>query len=76
MQSTLACMAIMLDCILGMEAVLPQCRCMSPMLIAVEHGRWFLINTVVRSGMVAGSSLRSSSRRSVDAGREHMIWWM
>ncbi len=35
-----------------------------------------LINAVVRPGMVASSSLRYSTRRSVDAGREHMIWWM
>ncbi len=35
-----------------------------------------LINVVVRPGMVASSSLRSSARRNVDAGREHMIWWI
>ncbi len=49
---------------------------MCPLLVAVERGRWFLINVVVRPRMVASSSLRSSARRSVDAGREHIIWWM
>ncbi len=42
----------------------------------MEHGRWFLINAVVRPGRVASSSLRSSARRRVDADGEHMIWWM
>jgi hypothetical protein len=42
-------------------------------LVAVERGRRFFINVVVRPGMVA---LRSSARRSVDAGGEHMIWWI
>jgi hypothetical protein len=46
------------------------------LLVAVERGGWLLINVVVKSGMVASSSLRSSAQRSVDAGREHMIWWM
>jgi hypothetical protein len=49
---------------------------MCPLSVAVEHSRWFLINVVVRLRMVASSSLRSSARKSVDAGREHMIWWM
>jgi hypothetical protein len=44
--------------------------------LVVEHGRWFLINVGVRPGMVVSSSLRSSAPRSIDAGREHMIWWM
>jgi hypothetical protein len=44
--------------------------------VVVERGRWFSINVVVRLGMVASSSLRSSAQRSVDAGGEHMIWWM
>ncbi len=41
-------------------------------------GAWQMvfINVVVRPGMVASSSLRSSAQRSVDAGKEHMIWWM
>jgi hypothetical protein len=26
--------------------------------------------------MMASSSMRSSAQRSVDAGGEHMIWWM
>jgi hypothetical protein len=46
---------------------------MCPLLVAVERGRWFFIDVVVRPGMVASSSLRSSARRSVDASREHMI---
>jgi hypothetical protein len=50
--------------------------CTWPLLVAVERSRWFLINVVVRLGMVGSSSLRSSARRSVDAGREHMIRWM
>ncbi len=74
MRSTSARAAIMSDCMLRMEAVLAWCRCMCPLLVAVEHSRWFLINVVVRSGMVASFSLRSSAQRSVDAGREHMIW--
>ncbi len=74
MQLTLAHVAIMLDCILHMEAALAWCWCMWPLLVVVERGRWFLINAVVRPGMVASSSLRSSARRSVDAGGEHMIW--
>ncbi len=41
-----------------------------------ECSRWLLINVIVRLGMVASSSLRSSAWRSVDAGRDHMIWWM
>ncbi len=49
---------------------------MWPILVAVERSRWFLINVVVRPGMMASSSLRSSAQRSVDAGREHMICWM
>ncbi len=49
---------------------------MCPLSVAVECGRWFLINVVVRPGMVASSSLSSKAWRSVDAGREHMIWWM
>ncbi len=76
MQSTLACGAIMLDCILHVEAVFAWCHCMCPLLVVVECGRWFLINFVVRPRMVASSSLRSSARRSVDTGREHMNWWM
>ncbi len=66
----------MLDCMLRVEAVLAQCCCMCPLSVVVEHGRWFSINVEVRPGMVASSSLRSSAQRSVDAGREHMIWWM
>ncbi len=73
MQSTLACVAIMLDCILRVEALLDWCRRMCPLLVAVKHGRWFFINTGVRLGMVAISSLRSSVPKSADAGREHMI---
>jgi hypothetical protein len=49
---------------------------MCPLLVAVEHGRWFLINVVVRLGMVTSSSLGSSALRNVDAGGEHMIWWV
>ncbi len=63
-------------CMLRMEAVLARCCCMCHLLVAMECSRKFLINVVVRLGMVASSSLRSSARRSVDAGREHMIWWM
>jgi hypothetical protein len=66
----------MLDCILRMEVVLAWCWRMCPLLVAVEHGRCFLINAVVRPGMMLSSSLRSSARGRVDAGREHMIWWM
>ncbi len=73
---TLARAAIILDCILRVEPVLARCCCMCPLSVAVEHDRWFLINDLVRQGMVASSSLRSSALRSVDAGREHMIWWM
>jgi hypothetical protein len=76
MQSTSACVVIMLGCILCMEAVLAWCHCMCPLLVAVERGRWYLINVVVRPGIVASSSVRSSAWRSVDAGGEHMIWWM
>jgi hypothetical protein len=65
-----------LDCMLHVEAVLAWCRCMCPLSVAVEHRRWFLIDVVVRPGMVASFSLRSSAQRSVDAGEEHMIWWM
>jgi hypothetical protein len=76
MQSTSARARIMSDCMLCMEAVLVwSCR-MCPLLVAVEHSRWFLVNVVVRPGMVASSSLRSSAWRSVDAGGEHIIWWM
>jgi hypothetical protein len=49
---------------------------MCPLSVAVECGRWFLINFGVRLEMVASSSLQSSAPRIVDAGREHMIWWM
>jgi hypothetical protein len=73
MQSTLACTAIMLDCMLRVDAVLARCRRMWPLSVAVENGRWFLINVVVRPGIVASSSLRPSAWRSVDAGGEHMI---
>jgi hypothetical protein len=76
MQSTLACVEIMSDCMLCVEAALAWCHCMCPLLVAVECGRWFLINIVVRPGMVASSSLRSRAQRSVDASGEHMIWWM
>jgi hypothetical protein len=76
MRSTLARVAIMSNCMLHVEAVLAWCCCMCPLLVAVEHCRWFLINVVVRPGMVASSSLRSSAQRIVDADREHMIWWM
>ena len=76
MQSTLACSAIMLACRLCVEAVLPWWGHMCALSVAVEHGRWFLINVIVKPGMVASSSLRSSAQRSVDAGGEHMIWWM
>ncbi len=78
MQSTSACAAIKSDCILHVEAVLAWCQHMCPLSVAVECGRWFLINAIVRlgMGMVVSSSLRSSAWRSVDAGREHMIWWM
>jgi hypothetical protein len=47
-----------------------------PLLVVVECGRWFLIKTVMRPGMVTSSSLRYSAQRSVDAGGEHMILWM
>jgi hypothetical protein len=47
---------------------------MWPSLVAAECVRWFLINVVVRSGMVTSSSLRSSALRIVDAGKDHMIW--
>jgi hypothetical protein len=76
MQSTSACAAIILDCMLLVEAVLAWCCCMCALSVAVERGRWFLINVAVRPGMVVCSSLRSSARRSVDVCREHMIWWM
>jgi hypothetical protein len=76
MRSTLAHTAILLDYILHVEAVLAWCRPMCPLLVGVECSRWFLINAVVRLGMVAISSLRSSVWTSVDAGGEHMIWWM
>jgi hypothetical protein len=76
MQSTSARAAVMSDCMLRVEALLARCRRMCPLLVAVEHSRWYLINVVVRPGIVASSSLRSSARRSVDAGEEHMIWWM
>jgi hypothetical protein len=66
----------MSDCMLCMEAVLAWFCCMCPLLVAVERGRWFLINVVARPGMVGSSLLRSSARRSVDAGGEHMIWSM
>jgi hypothetical protein len=66
----------MLDCMLRVEAVSAWCHCMCPLLVAVERGRWFLLMDVVRLGMVASSSLRFSARRSVDAGRELMTWWM
>ncbi len=68
MQSTLAHAAIMLDCILRVEAVLAWCWHMCPLSVAGERGRWFLINAVV--------SLRSSAWKSVDAGEDYMIWWM
>ncbi len=76
MQSTLARAAIMLGCMLRVEAVLAWCCCMCPVSVAAEHGIWFLINVVGRPGMVASSSLRSSAQRSIDAGGEHMIRWM
>jgi hypothetical protein len=76
MRSTSAHVAVMSDCKLHVDAVLAWCWCMCPLSVAVEHGRWFLINAVVRPGMVVSSSLRSSAWRSVDAGREHMVWWM
>jgi hypothetical protein len=76
MQSTLARAVIMSDCMLHVEAAFTWCHCMCPWLVAVERSRWFLIHVVVRLGMVASSSLRSSAQRSVDAGGEHMIWWM
>jgi hypothetical protein len=66
----------MSDYMLHMEAVLAWCHHMCPLSVAVEHGRWFLIIVVVRPGMVASSSLRSSAWRSVYARGEHMIWWM
>ena len=66
----------MSDCILRMETVLAWCCCMCPLSIAVECGRWFLINVVVRLGMVASSSLRSRAQRSFDVGREQMICLM
>jgi hypothetical protein len=76
MQSTLARAAIILDCILRVEAVLAQCCRMCLLSVVVERSRLFLIYVVVRPGMVASSSLTSSAQRSVDAGGEHMIWWM
>ncbi len=76
MRSTLAHAAIILACMLRVEAVLAWWHRMCPLLVAVERGKWFFINVVVRPGMVASSSLRSSAGRSVDAGGEHMIWWM
>jgi hypothetical protein len=63
MQSTSECAAIISDCILRVETVLAWCQCMCPLSVAVERGRWFLIKAVVRPGMVASSSLRSSVRR-------------
>ncbi len=50
MQSTSAQAVIMSDCMLRVEAVLVQCRCMCPLLVAVEHGRWFLINSLTAIG--------------------------
>ncbi len=76
MQSTSAHAAIMSACMLRVKAALARWCCMCPLLVAVERGRGFFINVVVRPGMVASSSLRSSARRSVDADREHMIWWI
>ncbi len=75
-QSTSARAAIMLDCILRIKDVLAWCQRMCPLSVAVEPSRWFLINVAVRPGMVGSSSLRSSAHGNVDAGREHMIWWM
>ncbi len=40
MQSTLARAAIMSDCMLRVEAVLARCRCMCPLSVVVECGRW------------------------------------
>jgi hypothetical protein len=76
MQSTSANAAIMSDYILHVEAVLAWCCRMCPLLVAVELGRWFLINVVMKPWMVASSSVRPSAHRSVDASGEHMIWWM
>jgi hypothetical protein len=55
MQSISARVAIMLDCIVHVEAVLAWCHRMCTLLVAVECSRWFLINVVVRPGMVASS---------------------
>jgi hypothetical protein len=74
MRSTSARAVIMSDCMLCVEAVLAWCHCMCPLPVAEERSRWFLINVVVRLGMVASSSMRSSAQRSVAAGEEHMIW--
>ncbi len=63
-------------CMLHVEAVLVWCHRMCPLLVAAERSRWFLINVVVRPGMVASSSLRFSAQRSVNAGGEHMILCM
>jgi hypothetical protein len=61
---------------LRVEVVLAWCRCLCPLLVAVERGRLFLINVVMRPVIVVCSSLRFSAQRSVDAGGEHMIWCM
>ncbi len=45
-------------------------------LVGSGGARQMVFDVVVKPGMVASSSMRSSAQRSVDAGGEHMIWWM
>jgi hypothetical protein len=47
---------------------------MCPLLVAVEWGKWCLINDGVRPGMAASSSLQLSAIRSAADGREHRHW--
>ncbi len=51
-------------------------RAWAIIIITLTIAIYVTVAVVVRPGMVASSSLRSSAWRSVDAGGEHIIWWM
>ena len=53
-----------------MEAVLDRCLRMWPLSVAVERGKFLLMNAGVRPGMVESSVLMASARIRVDVGGE------
>jgi hypothetical protein len=53
-----------------------QCRCMWPLLVAVDGGRWCMIRWGVRHGIAVSLELCVRAWRSDGFGGEHNAWWI